>query len=236
MEELAAMSVSSSGGEASFTDDNRENEEASASRTTTTAATKKIEVDPSVKSIKTKNLSKWIKFRATLEEAKRNNVPFAGVECPGLDCVLFRVLHRSAGVACQDSPANVTFRQILARTDAGRPVNCRDETAAEKEALLQSIIDEAITVHGLTFMAWDAKDGCYVKLCPNADHVLLRKQVFQALRNQRKRNQARASSNSGSSISNANQQLQRQQQQQLLLLQQHHLHSQRSRRHHSHNP
>lgn len=161
--------------------------------TTTTAASSssRTVVDPSLNNIKTKNWLKWIRFQAAREEAKKENLPFPGVDCPGLDCILFRVLFRSAGVTCQDPPANVTFRQIIARCDAQRPNNRSDETASDKEAIVQNCIDEAITVHGLTFMGWDDTNNCYVPLDPDLDHTILRKQVLQALRNQRKRNKMR---------------------------------------------
>jgi len=150
-------------------------------------------------SIKTKKLMKWIKFRMALEEAHQRGVesshypqlqsqlqqlspkntsspnyisPFLGIECPGLDTVIFR-----NGGTAWDHPGNVKFRRILARWEPKRE---EQKTIAKKNAFLDAILSEVLS-SGLTFVAYDDETDWYVQF---NDYGLLRKKVFQALRDQ----------------------------------------------------
>jgi len=158
-------------------------------------------------SIKTKKLFKWIKFRIAMEEAfergenlssshqrlqnllssrdtspnkytRSNNgpspspAPFLGIECPQLDSVIFR-----NGGSAWEHPGNIKFRAILTRMEPNRELQ---KTMAEKNAFLDEIISELVSA-GLTFVAYDDDRDWYVEL---RDYGMLRKKVFQALRDQ----------------------------------------------------
>ena len=147
-------------------------------------------------SIKNRKHMKWIKLRASLEEAhergddlcsyhqfppaaqnqKRENSsqssPFLGIECPQINSVVFR-----NGGSAYDRPGNVRFREILTKMELGREYN---KTIAEKSAYLDRIMSILFS-SGLTFLLFDDKNDWYVEL---RDGAKLRKKVFQALRDQ----------------------------------------------------
>lgn len=148
-------------------------------------------------SIKTKNLMKWIKFRTALEEAHErgdelsshqhlppvakyqqrqksgpSSTPFLGIECPQLDTVIFR-----NGGSAWDRPGNIKFRDIVTKMEPGRELQ---KTMAEKNAFLDKIISKLIS-SGLTFLVYDDDKDWYVEL---KDYGVLRKKVFQAIRDQ----------------------------------------------------
>ena len=140
---------------------------------------------------------KWIKFRKAQEEAhergdrvpcyqqqsplssqeiaspnRNSSSPFLGIECPELDAVIFR-----NGGSAWDHPGNVKFRGILTEREPDRDLY---KTMAEKNAFLDGIITELFAI-GLEFLVYDDKKEWYVKL---RDYGILRKKVFQALRDQ----------------------------------------------------
>lgn len=126
---------------------------------------------------------KFIKFRMALEEAHetRNHYhhnhpasssPFLGIECPQLDSVIFR-----NGGSAWDHPGNIKFRRFLAKMEPNREFQ---KTMAEKRSFLDGIITELIS-SGMTFLVYDNDKDWYLEL---RDYGVLRKKVFQALRDQ----------------------------------------------------
>ena len=177
-------------------------------------------------SIKTKKLMKWIKFRTAIEANRKreeglfpssnkkqqqqqhqqnNNTqnqnqnnknndppPFLGIECPELNSVIFR-----NGGSAWDHPGNAQFRGILTRREHDRE---QQKTMAQKNEFLNGIIEEA-WADGLTFLQYDDNHECFMEI---RDYTILRKKVFQALRDQsarRKRLKTSSSSSSGTSTS-----------------------------------
>ena len=148
-------------------------------------------------SIKNKKHIKWIKFRASLEEAyergdelssyhqlppalqnqkreisSQSSSPFLGIECPQINSVVFR-----NGGSASKRPANFKFREILTKMELDRD---NYKTAAEKSAYLERVIAKLFS-SGLTFLLYDNENDWYVEL---RDGAKLRKKVFQALRDQ----------------------------------------------------
>mmetsp|Transcript_2137 Transcript_2137/g.5657 ORF Transcript_2137/g.5657 Transcript_2137/m.5657 type:complete len:186 (-) Transcript_2137:1747-2304(-) len=98
--------------------------------------------------------------------------PFSGIDCPELDTVIFR-----NGGSAWDHPGNVKFRRILTERETDRDLH---KTMAEKNAFLDGIITE-LFASGLKFLVYDDNKEWYVEL---RDYGILRKKVFQALRDQ----------------------------------------------------
>mmetsp|Transcript_14741 Transcript_14741/g.41077 ORF Transcript_14741/g.41077 Transcript_14741/m.41077 type:complete len:202 (+) Transcript_14741:191-796(+) len=139
---------------------------------------------------------KWIKIRLAVEQARENahcyhfpikshpdpmaepghqiptTSPFRVVECPDLHSVIFR----NGGVAW-DHPGNVKFRAILTLRERERDLQ---KTMAQKSSFLDGIIKE-IWSHGLTFLSYDETNEWYEEI---REYGVLRKKVFQALRDQ----------------------------------------------------
>ncbi|KAL3910481.1 MAG: hypothetical protein SGILL_007671, partial [Bacillariaceae sp.] len=144
--------------------------------------------------VKTKAWVKWQAFRKSydqhLQEVERQvylnpSAPiaqFPGIECPDLDSILFR----SAGLAFYH-PGNIEFRRILERRQGERS-NLR--SMAEKDDYLQGIIEECVSSN-LNFAIFDKQNGWYEK---THDYAIIRKNVFQAVRDQSKRSKARKAS------------------------------------------
>jgi len=148
-------------------------------------------------SVKNRKHIKWIKFRMALEEAHERGAelssynqlppavqnqkpqtssqsvpPFLGIECPQIYSVIFR-----NGGSAYDRPGNVKFREILAKMELERE---QHKTMAEKTAYLDTIMSHMFS-SGLSFLLYDDQNDWYVEL---PDGPILRKKVFQALRDQ----------------------------------------------------
>lgn len=141
-------------------------------------------------SVKTKMLMKWIKLRLAVEEAREKeevkyyrphrtsqpqNLPtplFFVIECPDQNSVIFR----NGGVAW-DHPGNVRFRATMTQREQERELQ---KTKVQKSAFLDRIIEEAWS-NGLNFLSYDENNKWYEEI---RDYGLLRKKVFQALRDQ----------------------------------------------------
>jgi hypothetical protein len=145
---------------------------------------------------------KFIKFRVALEEAHergdelpsyhqlqpmstlsscettRNHhhhptpSPFLGIECPRLDSVIFR-----NGGSAWDHPGNIKFRGFLAKMEPKREFL---KTMAEKNSFWDGILLELLS-SGMTFLVYDNEKDWYLEL---QDYGMLRKKVYQALRDQ----------------------------------------------------
>ena len=117
------------------------------------------------------------------------------IECPDLNCVLFR-----NGGPAWDHPGNVKFQSILIRREKDRE---KQKTMAQKDNFLKSIVQESFA-EGLIFLSYDDKNEWYVEI---TDYTILRKKVFQALRDQsarRKRLNARAGRKKVHQVSDSN--------------------------------
>ena len=155
---------------------------------------------------------KWIKFRSNIETNNPSNnkktqqsqnktqqqnnhpPPFLGIECPELKSVIFR-----NGGSAWDHPGNAQFRGILTRREHDRE---QQKTMAQKNAFLNGIIKESYA-DGLTFLQYDNGNECFVEI---RDFTILRKKVFQALRDQsarRKRFETSSSSSTSTSSSSS---------------------------------
>lgn len=144
--------------------------------------------------LKNKKHLKWIKFRTALEEAHERGVKlssirtlplalqnqtqqqssdaFVGIECPEIHSVIFR-----NGGSAYERPANLKFREIVAKAELERE---QQKTIQEKNAFLDGTIADLFS-NGLTFLLYDDKNDWYVEL---QEGPLLRKKVFQAIRDQ----------------------------------------------------
>ena len=144
--------------------------------------------------VKTKAWSKWLSFRKAydrhwqdLEKQTSLNpsapiAEFPGIECPDLGSIIFR----SAGLAFHH-PGNVEFRRILERREGDRE---KLKSMAEKDDYLQEIIQECLSSN-LHFVIYDKTKGWYEQ---TQDYDVIRKNVFQAVRDQSKRSRARKAS------------------------------------------
>ena len=106
---------------------------------------------------------------------------FPGIECPEVNCVLFRL----AGLAATH-PGNVEFRLFLQDKERERG---QLKTLQEKDNYLHTIIEET-TTRGFRFLVFDENRYWYNEI---TDYKVLRKHIFQALRDIVKRAKARAS-------------------------------------------
>ena len=106
---------------------------------------------------------------------------FPGIECPEVNCVLFRL----AGLA-STHPGNVEFRLFLQDKERERR---QLKTLQEKDDYLHNIIQET-TARGFRFLVFDENRYWYYEI---TDYKVLRKHIFQALRDIVKRAKARAS-------------------------------------------
>jgi hypothetical protein len=155
--------------------------------------------------VKTKSLNKFLAFRKAYDTfqqqtkgeiqtnpSSRLPLQFPGLDCPDLSCVIFR----SAGLAW-DHPGNIEFRKIIERREQDRS-NLKSMT--EKNYHLHQIIEECMSTN-LRFVIYDKKNEWYVE---TQDYDLIRKCVFQALRDQSKRKKARNATGMQTSESNTN--------------------------------
>ncbi len=97
---------------------------------------------------------------------------FVGIECPEIHSVIFR-----NGGSAYERPANIIFREIVAKMELERE---QQKTMEEKNAFLDRIIAVLLS-EGLTFLLYDDKNEWHVEL---QDDSILRKKVFQAVRDQ----------------------------------------------------
>eukprot|EP00535_Pseudo-nitzschia_heimii_P003665 CAMPEP_0197192918 /NCGR_PEP_ID=MMETSP1423-20130617/26047_1 /TAXON_ID=476441 /ORGANISM="Pseudo-nitzschia heimii, Strain UNC1101" /LENGTH=547 /DNA_ID=CAMNT_0042645935 /DNA_START=131 /DNA_END=1774 /DNA_ORIENTATION=+ len=146
--------------------------------------------------IKTKFLVKWVKIRTAMDDHRRmmaqNNYnsyyarppsarAFPGIECPEVNCVLFRL----AGLAATH-PGNVEFRLFLQEKEIERE---KLKTLKQKEDHLNQIIKE-MALRGLRFLVFDENCHWYNEI---TDYSILRNHVFKAQRGIGKRIKARTS-------------------------------------------
>lgn len=145
--------------------------------------------------MKTKYLAKWMKIRTAMDDYRRmmsqndHNTYYAkppsmrafpGIECPEVNCVLFRL----AGLA-STHPMNVEFRLYLEEKDGERE---QLKTLRQKDDHLHQIIEETAR-RGLRFLVFDEERYWYTEI---TDYKTLRKHIFQAQRDIVKRAKARA--------------------------------------------
>jgi len=145
--------------------------------------------------IKTKHLAKWIKVRTSIDDHRRMKARndynayyatpaservFPGIECPGVNCVLFRL----AGLGSKH-PGNVEFRTYLEEQEEKKK---QLKTLQEIDDHLHQIIEETVN-NGFRFLVFDENKFWYNEI---NDYETLRKHVFQAQRDVMKRMKARA--------------------------------------------
>lgn len=109
---------------------------------------------------------------ALQKQTQQPSNAFLGIECPEIHSVIFR----NGGSACE-RPANLKFREIIAKMELERE---QQTTMEEKTVFLDRIITDLFS-DGLTFLLYDDKNEWYVEL---QDGPILRKKVFQAIRDQ----------------------------------------------------
>eukprot|EP00536_Pseudo-nitzschia_multiseries_P013055 jgi/Psemu1/245100/estExt_Genewise1.C_5330025 len=145
--------------------------------------------------IKTKYLAKWIKVRTSIDDHRRmkarndynayyatpaSDRVFPGIECPGVNCVLFRL----SGLASKH-PGNVEFRTFLQEKEEEKK---QLKTLQQIDDHVYQIIDETVK-KGFRFLVFDENKFWYNEI---NDYETLRKHVFQAQRDIMKITKARA--------------------------------------------
>jgi hypothetical protein len=106
---------------------------------------------------------------------------FTGIECPGVDCVVF------GDKTMNGLPANVEFREMIKTMEHQREEklnNCEGDVLPIKQ-FIESVLEEARSPrHNLRFLVFDKVTHLFVDI--DNDNELC-KRVSQALRDQRKR-------------------------------------------------
>lgn len=129
--------------------------------------------------IKTKNHTQWMKFLQAKEQAEARGEEFEGIECPGVNDVLF-----SLGRQTWCHPGYAMFRELL---EIHYPRHNASTSLEEKMAITWQIVEE-VERKGGRFLVRDPKAGWWVQI---KDRKIIRSKVALAFRNHNKRVVAR---------------------------------------------